>query len=348
MSNLIPFEGGNLPAHLQRTTSKSSDLTAGVGAGIARLSIKGKTWAVLKGEDRTVLMNPKDPDSPATFVGVVIVAASPDLSRTYYEAAFDDKQAASQPDCSSANGKTPDAGVPSPQSKSCATCPHAVYGTGAGGKGFRCSNHRRLVVAKPGFYDEEQAMLLNVPGGSLKNLRGYASVLDQRKVDYDMVLTKLSFAAEEATPKIEFSAAAFLSEEDYNAVQELAKSGTVQSILGDSEAVVQDTADAAPSGDIPLVEAPAEAPAEPEVDAAAEAAAKKKAAAVAKKKAAAEAAKKAAEEAARLAAEAEAAAEDDEDEDEVVVEAAAPAPAEEKKTDELSDDLDDMLADFDD
>lgn len=323
MSNIVPFNNdAQLPAHLQkRRGNKSSDLTQGVGPGIAKMSIKGKIWAIVRGDDRQVVMNPKDPESPASFVGVAIVAASPNLSRTFYVKDFDEKAASMQPDCSSVDGIKPDNGVPHPQAKTCAACPHAAYGTGQNGKGFRCPNHRRLVIAKPGEYTEEGLMLLNVPGGSLKNLRDFSMALDKREVDYDAVLTKLTFDSNEATPKIIFTPVGFLPEEHYKAVQELATSSAVQAILGSSEATVQGTEDAVASGD----QVPDDTAAEKE----AEAAKKAEAAAAAAAKKAAEAAKKAAEEDAALAA------------------AGDPEPSA-SPADGLMDDLDAMLAQYDD
>lgn len=334
MSNIVPFHSDQLPAHLRNRQGKTADLTQGVGPGFARLSVKGKIWAVVRGDERQVIMNPKDPESPASYVGVVIVAASPNLSRTYFKKGFEEGVAAVQPDCSSVDGIKPDPGVPDPQSKTCATCPHAVYGTGQNGKGFRCANHRRLVVAKPGEYEEGSAMLLNVPGGSLKNLRGFASELDARKVDYDMVLTKLTFDPEEATPKLRFTPVGFLPEDHYQQVQELAKTPTVQAILGSAEAEAMGTDDTSASD---------EADEEDEKKAAAEKAKADKAA----KAKAAKAKKNAEEKAAAEKAEAEkkAAAEKAAAEKaEAEVEADTPA----KGNDALADDLDDMLADFDD
>lgn len=316
MSNIIPFDSSDkLPSYANQYEGANNDLTQGVGPGYARLSIKGKTWALVRGDERTVLMNPKDPDSPASYIGVVIVKASPHLSRTFYEKGYEEGGSTGQPDCSSVDGIHPDAGVPSPQAKSCSACAHAVYGTGQNGKGFRCPNHRRLVVAKPGEYDEEQLMLLNVPGGSLKNLREFAKKLDARKVGYDMVLTKLTFEAEEATPKIVFTPMGFLPEEHYNSVKAAAGGATVQSILGAPEAVDMGTEDEPASGDVDdLAAARAEKEAK-EKEA-------KKAAAAAKKKKEAEEAKAKAE-----------------------AEAAAAEKA--KKNDDLDDDLSSMLAEFD-
>ncbi len=235
MSNIIPFntDSANLPAYVKRARGNTADLTNGVGGGFARLSIKGKSFTVVRGrDDKKTLMNPKDPDSPASYIGVVVVAASPSLSRTYYAKTFDDTGADVAPDCSSANGDKPDPGVSSPQAKSCATCKHAVYGTGTGGKGFRCSNHRRLVVTKPGAYTEDDIMLLSVPGGSLKNLASFARAIGQRGFDYEMVITKLSFDSAEATPKLVFEPYGLLSNDAYEEVEVLRDSDTVKQILG--------------------------------------------------------------------------------------------------------------------
>jgi hypothetical protein len=347
MSNaIIPFDGGDqLPAYVQNRKGSTADLTAGVGAGFARLSVKGKTFTIVRNkDDKKVLMNPKDPDSPASYVGVVVVKASPALSRTYYEKAFDDASPDGAPDCSSADGVAPDAGVPKPQCKTCAACPHAVYGTGQNGKGFRCANHRRLVIAKPGAFAEEDLMLLNVPGGSLKNLRSYATMGDERGLDYDMVLTKLSFDPDEATPKLVFTPVGLLPEAMYNEVQGVVGSDMVKQILGSSAA-------SARAGDSGPADDGGEA-----ARAAAEKAAQEKAAAEAKAKAEAEAAAKAKAEA-EAAEKAKASNGADEDADlmamldqsEAPAAEPAAAPAEATAAPAAGeDDLDAMLAEFDD
>lgn len=316
MAALVPFnnETTNVPAFLKNRKRNVADLKAGVGSGVVRLSIEGKRWTIVRSkEDQTPIMNPKDPESYAGHVNLVIIKAAQHLSRAFYEGKYE-RGKSGAPDCASVDGVKPDTGVPKPQAKSCAVCPHSVYGTGENGKGFRCSNARRLAVANPAHLDEP--MLLNVPGGSLKNLAIFADLLDKRGVDYDQVITKFSFDPDFPTQRLIFEPVAFVTEEMYAEVQQMAESSEVENILG-----VSLSSDAAPMVSTVSREEVAEAmpkEAKGNVEDLAEAKAKK-----ASKKAEPKPEPEAVEE----------------------EEAAEPAP---KKAAAGGDDLDDLLADFDD
>lgn len=250
MSQLIPFnETAKLPAFLGKRTKRADDLKAGVGLGMVSISIEGKKWTIIRGkDDRKSLMNPKDPESFASSINLIILKASPNLSRIFYEKTYVKGEDA-RPDCSSVDGVKPDTAARNPQAKSCASCPHSAWGSGANGKGFRCANHRRLAVANPGVIDEP--MLLRVPGGSLKNLALFADMLDKRGVPYDGVVAKIGFDPDEPTPKLTFEPIAFVSDEMYETVVRVAESDEVARILGlslsEDEAAPVTTVGAAPT-----------------------------------------------------------------------------------------------------
>ena len=82
--NIIPLDSGRLPAYLQNAPSELTDLTTGVGAGFGHLSIAGKSWTIINGAEKTMIMHPQAPDVPAQAIPMIIVKASPNLSRTFY------------------------------------------------------------------------------------------------------------------------------------------------------------------------------------------------------------------------------------------------------------------------
>jgi len=230
MNNIIPFSAGSLPSYLAGAKKRRSALTVGVGVGFPVLSIKGKTWTVVRGrDDRKILTNPKDPDEPATNISVVIIAASENLSRVYYANGYEDG-ANSKPDCFSNDGKRPDSAAEQPQARSCAACKHSVYGSGNNGRGFACANSRRLAVAPLGALNDP--MLLRVPGGSLKNLSIFGSTLEHRGVPDNAVVVKIRFDPAEATPKLLFEPVGFVPDEMYADVEGAATTAVVQQILG--------------------------------------------------------------------------------------------------------------------
>ena len=243
--NIIPFDGNkNLPAYLKNfdVSQLNSDLTAHAGGGFPVLSTKQKQFAVVRDGNRTTLMNPKDPDAPATYVDVVILKANPNKSKVFYLKGYDPESSEGQkPDCYSSNGVEPAADATAKQSKKCATCTHNQWGSkitdkGAA-KGKACSDTVRLAVAPAGQVNEP--MLLRVPPASIKSLGEYGQMLGKRGVGYNMVVTKIAFDTE-SQHALTFKAVGFLDDAAFSEVQSTIQSDAVQNILGAS--VVADTA----------------------------------------------------------------------------------------------------------
>lgn len=256
MSNIIPFEGAKVPAYLkQAEAAPANELMANVGGGgFPVMSIKGKSFTIVKGGERTTLMNPNDEDEVATSITAVILKANASLSKIWYAKAYAEGSDA-KPDCFSNDGIAPDPSVESPQAKKCSICPKNEWGSRIGDdgrKGKACSDSRRLAIAPPD--DLENPMLLRAPPATLKPLAEYGAELAKRGVPYNAVITKIGFDREAASPKLTFKPVGFLSEEQYTKVQEVVGEDVVASILGKiGETPVPE------AGDAPTV---AEAPAE--------------------------------------------------------------------------------------
>lgn len=235
MGTLVPFDGGALPAHLKKIdpATLNDDLLSHAGGGFPVLSIKGKVFATVRDGERKILPNPKDPDSPATSIDVVLVKANKATSKIYYIKGYTEGAEAGKPDCFSADGVAPDPGAALPQSKVCATCKHSVWGSKIGDNGQKskaCQDSVRLAISTPG--NIKDPYLLRVPPASIRALGEYGKVLKARGVSYDAVLTRIAFEMESPTPKLLFKPVGFLPEELYTQVKEVALSDTVQNILG--------------------------------------------------------------------------------------------------------------------
>ncbi len=237
MTNVVAFEASSVPAFLRNRKGPNSDLTSHVGTGgYPVLSIKGKVFAVCKGDDRNVVQRENDDGEkePARNLEVILLKANPHLSKNYYKAEFEEGVNAN-PDCSSSNGIAPDPGTENPQSASCAVCKHNVWGTGRGGKGKACQDHRRVAVCAPDQINEP--MLLRVPPASLKPLAEHAASLDNRDVDYFSIVTVLKFEAEAATPQLIFTVrkrSPFVTEEQYAEIEKQRESDLVKQIIGET------------------------------------------------------------------------------------------------------------------
>ena len=264
--NIIPFDGGskNLPSYLKsfNVAELNADLTAHAGSGFPVISIKGKVFAIVRDGERTVLPNPKDPESPATAIDVVMLKANKGTSKVFYLKGYDPKDSeGAKPDCYSSDGVAPAADAQTPQAKKCATCPHNQWGskvTDKGAtKGKACSDTVRMAVAAAGQLNDP--MLLRVPPASIKSLGEYGQMLAKRGVGYNMVVTKISFDQEAESPKLTFKPVGLLDDAAFAEVREMTQSDLVANILGASPAALP-IETAAPE-EAEVVEKPAAKPA---------------------------------------------------------------------------------------
>jgi len=238
--NIIPFDSGsNLPSFLKKVdvAALNADLTAHAGGGFPVISIKGKVFAVVRDGEREIQMNPKDPDSAATSLNVVLLKANKGTSKVFYIKGYDkDSSEGQKPDCYSNDGVEPAADAQNKQAKKCATCPHNQWGSRISEKGATkgkaCADAVRMAVAPAGQIND--AMLLRVPPASIKALGEYGQMLAKRGVGYNMVVTKVGFDLQAESPKLTFSAVGLLDDEGFAEVQEIAASDVVSNILGAS------------------------------------------------------------------------------------------------------------------
>ena len=268
MNNIIPFESAKLPAHLAAVdvAALNADLTAHAGGGFPVISIKSKNFTIVKDGTREILMNPKDPESAATSLEVILIKANRNTSKVFYAAGYDPQQPdGAKPDCYSGDGTSPAADALNPQSKTCATCKHNQWGSKVtekgNSKGKACQDVVRLAVAPAG--ETKSPHLLRVPPASIRNLGEYGQVLAKRGVGYNMVVTKIAFDVEAESPKLTFKPIGFLDAAAYAEVVEMASSDLVDRILdsspttGASDAPEEPTKAAEPPAEKPAAVAPA-------------------------------------------------------------------------------------------
>lgn len=232
MSNIIPFDSDQLPAYAKLAADKyNKDLVNHLGAGFPVLSLKGKAWAVKRDGSRTYIKNPKDPESNATTLEVVVLRANPNRSKIFYAKGWKEGDD-SRPDCYSADGIKPDASIEKPQAKSCATCPKNVWGsktTESGTKIKACTDSVRLAVVAPDAVDDP--MLLRVPAASIKAWREFGSVCARRRLSYNSVVVRLSFEAEASTPKLVFNPVGLVPPATFAEIDKVAESEIVDNII---------------------------------------------------------------------------------------------------------------------
>ena len=234
MTNIVAFESGKLPAYLSavNVSELNQDLTSHASSGFPIMSIRGKVFTLSRGDEKTVLPNPKDPESPATAIDVVIVKVNKGTSKVFYLNGYKEGEQA-KPDCFSNNGDRPDAGSKQPQAKSCQACAHNQWGSKIGengGKGKACQDSVRIAIAPPDQVNDP--MLLRVPPASIKALGELGTACAKRGVPYNAAVTKISFDLASATPKLLFKPVGLLDDETFASVQKVADSDIVKNITG--------------------------------------------------------------------------------------------------------------------
>ncbi len=240
----------NLPAHLRSLDGidETTKALMGGGGGSKRISIEGGVWRMMV-NGKEVARNEE------RVMNVVIVAAAPKVSRTYYAGVYK-KGVASAPDCWSADGEVPDAKAKNPQSKACKDCPQNIKGSGQGdSRACRFSQRLAVVLENDISGDVYQ---LTLPSQSIFGegepgkwpLQTYAKMIGSKGVPITSVVTEMRFDTNSATPKLTFKPARFLETDEFNTALGKGKTGdaikaitmTVAQVDGvDSEVPAQET-----------------------------------------------------------------------------------------------------------
>jgi hypothetical protein len=230
MANELAMLDAALPSYLKEldldATTKAL-MGGGAGGESKRISIKGGVWRMMvngkeiaKNEDRTM--------------NVVIAAAAPKVSRTFYLKQYSEGGDISAPDCWSADGEVPDAKAQNPQSKRCIDCPQNEKGSGQGeSRACRFSQRLGVVLANDLNGDLFQ---LTLPATSIFGagepgkwpLQTYAKMLGGKGVPVTAVVTEMKFDTNSATPKITFRPVKVLDPEEHAMVIDQGKSVAAQ------------------------------------------------------------------------------------------------------------------------
>lgn len=224
MSQNLATLNAQLPAFLQNVDNVDdyNELEQNVRGSYAIVSVKGKVFAVKFGGETKQVLN--EQGYPAQYLDVVIVSANPNLTKTYYATTFTD-DSAERPDCWSEDGITPAA--PNPVNNICATCPKNQFGSRIsdnGSKGKACSDTRKLVIVPASNIPNEGfggGMMLRVSPTGLQDLANYNKKLRSGGATYFAVVTRLSFDATLAYPKLTYTPVRYLNEAEFAQVNAL-------------------------------------------------------------------------------------------------------------------------------
>lgn len=240
MNSLIPIEAAKgmlTPAMQQRMAANkttNNNFADGVRDAFPVMSIKGKVFRARMSGTETAFLDPTT-KTPVPYLDVVLVNASPALSKSYYAKGYTEGDN-DAPNCWSMDGLKPDVSVANKVSASCVNCPMNAFGsriTEAGKAAKACQDARRVAVVMPGQLDgaEQMLMLLRIPQSSLKNLKNYAELLARNSLEPGACITRLAFDYQEAFPKLLFNFVAPLREDQFIKVIELAEAPNTMQML---------------------------------------------------------------------------------------------------------------------
>lgn len=266
MSNITMFNPSQAPAFARNAELSETTLALAGGAsaaGVKRVSIKGGVFRLMSAGKEIAAIEERHLD-------VIIVKAAPKVSRVFYAASYDKDAAAAAPDCTSADGEKPDAGVKNKQATNCAQCPQNIAGSGTG-QTRACRYQQRLAVVLANNPDGDvlqvtlpAASIFGKEEGGKRPLQAYARYMAAQTppVNLDTIVTRMKFDTKAESPKLVFEAARWLTDDEYTTAQEQAKSGDAAKAVSATPAAL----DGVPAAPLALEgKRPAAAPApEPE------------------------------------------------------------------------------------
>ncbi len=230
MSNMTLFKSGSvIPDYLREASDATTKDIAGSSGG-KQISIKGGVWRMVVGGEEVAKNEERS-------MNIVVISAGKGVSRTFYADKYEEGKDI-KPSCWSAEGVVPNEEVQEPQSKTCATCPQNIEGSGEG-KSRACRYSKRLAVALENDVGGN-IYRLSVPAksyfgkadGDKMPLQAYGKFLSGHGIPITGVVTEARFDTSEAVPVLKFRAVRPLAREEW----ELAKA---QSMTEDAMQAVE-------------------------------------------------------------------------------------------------------------
>lgn len=216
------------------------NLSEGIGQSYPVIGYKGKVWSFRWRGERKNFIRPDD-GSPLTYIDVIILGQAKQKSKSFYKAYDPNQSEGDRPLCSSIDGVTPDPDVVQKQADACALCPRNVVRTNpqTGRKGRDCTDYKRLaVLVLPGLtksiYGEPvmEPAFLRVPPASLNSLAIMGDTMSGQGFHYSSFITRISFDANEAHPKMIFRPLQGLSDQEAPVILQLRQDMQVERIVG--------------------------------------------------------------------------------------------------------------------
>lgn len=231
MSNdLVEMFSGSDLAPIKGLDEDTLAVAGGARQGNKRISIKGGVFRKYSGGKEIGAIEDR-------HMNVIFVKMAHKASRMFYDATYQEGQKIS-PACWSTDSETPDAEVPNPLASRCLDCPKAVKGSGQGGTGTACRLSWRTAVVLPNDPSGD-VMQLVLPAtssfGKEDNgrwpFRPYIQHLASHNVSAGRVITRMAFDTKSPTPKVVFSPAGKVPDDDLPTIANQAKSMAAEAAI---------------------------------------------------------------------------------------------------------------------
>jgi hypothetical protein len=205
-------------------------VAGGARQGSKRISIKGGVFRKYSGGKEIGAIEDR-------HMNVIFVKMAHKASRMFYDATYQEGQKVS-PVCWSTDSEKPDADVKTPCASTCLDCPKSVKGSGQGGTGTACRLSWRTAVVLPND-PAGDVMQLVLPATSAFGkedngrwpFRPYIQHLASHNVSAGRVITKMAFDTKSPTPKVVFSPAGKVPDEDLQIIANQAKSPAAEAAI---------------------------------------------------------------------------------------------------------------------
>ena len=203
---------------------------AGGARGSKRISIKGGVFRKYSGGKEIGAIEDR-------HMNVIFVKMAHKASRMFYDATYQEGQKVS-PVCWATDSEKPDADVKTPLASTCLDCPKSVKGSGQGGTGTACRLSWRTAVVLPNDPSGD-VMQLVLPATSAFGkedtgrfpFRPYIQHLASHNVSAGRVITRMAFDTKSPTPKVVFSPAGKVPDEDLQIIANQAKSPVAEAAI---------------------------------------------------------------------------------------------------------------------
>jgi hypothetical protein len=218
MSNITVFNPAQAPEFARKAISDMAKALAGSAGGGKRVSIKGGVFRLMASGKEVASIDER-------HLNIVLVKAAPKVSRVFYMKSYD-SESIGAPDCWSADGVKPSPESANPQGAICGDCPKNVAGSGQGNS-RACRFQQRLAVVLENDMNGD-VLQLALPATSIfgkadgdnRPLQEYARWLVAQGINPEAVVTQMRFDTKSESPKLFFKAVRWLSDEEYEIVEQ--------------------------------------------------------------------------------------------------------------------------------